>query len=1188
MRKIFTTQLFMLIGLLLVWGNNAYSHDHKLPNQAIDFIENKGQWNGAIRFKADIPGGAMFLTDKGFVYHFSSKAEHDYLHQTTNTKNPKQQHNQKEETIRHHAYSVSFLGSNKELTYNTNNKRTPYHNYFVGNDASTWLSKVGLYGEVWQRNVYHGIDLKLYSHGHSGIKYDFVVAPGANPAQIALVFEGVTPMLTNEGHLRIQTSVNEIIEKAPFVYQEIDGKRITIKSKYALEHGRLTFQLLEAYNVQHALIIDPDLVFATYSGSTGGAKYAHATSYDNSGNTYTAAYAEDQGWPTTLGAYQTTFPSMTAAINKYTPDGATLLFSTYFGGTSGTCQPNTIRVNDNNEVFLAGCVTAPDMPVAASAFQAFRNGTSDIYIARFSQDGSALLAATYIGGAGLESSLMGTSTVYNQLGSSNYANPTDIALDDVGNVWVTSNSGSSDFPLTANSFQSILAGAHDAVLFKMNASLSSLLYSTYIGGAAWDGGIGVEYNKLNNTVGVVGYTASNNFAALPGAYKPSYSGNVDGFALLINNNSYQMLASTYLGTQGQDIAMRLAFDCNNNFYVAGKTTGNYPVTNTIAQGLVPYGYVFIDKLNPSLSGSIASTRTGAPENDIVVSAMMVDICGNTLLACIGATELTQPGRPLTLDAFQTNPSSFYFVNFAPNFTGLKFGSYFGTMTDHYHPSVSRIDPLGILYHSVCSSTGVFPITPGVYAPVKSNTSLDNITFKFDFETSTIQSNSIAGGGANSPNTHCVRACKPALIQYDIAPSADTQVFKYLLTGDAINGIDYAWLPDSISVLPNQSTAAIEIKGLLPAGSYDPKYVVINMISPCNCAGEEFIISRDTVWIYDSLYVKILTPLDTVCPGEQITIEAEIAPTLNFIWSPAHLIPDVTGLTIQPIVEQNTTYNITVFQPGAPATCPSRTVGYTATIAPFPQIIHPDEIIICLGDSVEIMLNILPEGVPYTYKWSPPDYLQNDNDRMNRFQAPIGQYSKTITVSTLGTNCTDSSELMITVLPPLQFDWVSPVDTTIHYGDSIQLHTASEATMWYWSPASFLDTATVQNPWAKPPKSMVYKVTGLNAYGCQATADVKINVIYKSKLGLPNAFSPNGDGLNDVFGLEQLNFEKILEFKIFNRYGQLVFEAQNAQQAWDGTFQGKPVSTGTYYYLIAVAIPPEGTNKVFKGDVTLIR
>ncbi len=1189
-------RIFTVLRLTVVWMtflvpcSSAHEHNHESSNHTIDFIENKGQWVSEAKFKAEIPGGAVFLTEKGFVYNFVSLEDLNRRHDLTCGEHGYDDIDLSKETIRYHAYKVNFVNANSNVAYAAHSKRNHYQNYFIGNDPSKWAGKVALYGVVAGKNVYNGIDVKVYANGIQSIKYDLVVAPGADPGQIVLSFDGVSPSLTEEGHLRIRTTVNEVIEKAPYTYQEIEGRLMPVRSKYKLEKGRITFDFPEGYSTQHALVIDPDLVFATYSGGIGDANYAHTTAYDKEGNTYTGARSLGAGWPTTTGAYQTAFPSQTAAINKYNPDGSTLIFSTYFGGTSATCQPNTIRVNTDNEMYLSGCVTTATMPVTVGAYQTTINGSSDIYIARFSEDGSTLLASTYIGGSGIESSPMGTTIVYSELEPGTYSNPTDIALDNAGNIWVTSNSGSANFPTTSDASQAISGGGWDAVLFKMSPGLDRLLYSTYIGGRGWDGGIGIEYNPKNNTVGVVGYTASNNFPTTPGAYKTVAPGGVDGFALLMDNSAHQLLATTYLGTAGQDIAMRLSFDCANNFFVAGRTTGNYPITNTPAQGATN-GFVFLDKLNSTLTSSIAATRTGGdglagvPNSGIVVSAMMVDICGNILVACIGES---QRGVPLTADAFQVTASSFYFSVFEPNFSGLMFGSYFGP-AQHYHPGVSRIDPRGVLYHSVCSNTEAFPITPRAYAPVKTNRALDNITFKFDFDAIFVSSSGqVNGGGANSTEKHCVRGCKPVALQYKIKPKQEPVTLKYLIEGDAVNEVDYQWIPDSIVIPANQANATIEIKGLLPSGASDPKHVIISMLAPCDCEGADNIISCDTVWIYDSLHVKILTPLDTVCSGTEITIEAEIAPSLNFIWSPAHLVPNVNALKIHPIPTITSVYNITVFQPGAPATCPPRTASYLVTVEPYPEITTPD-IIACFGDSVDIVVSVAPEGIEYSYQWSPPDYLRNDHDVVNKFFALPGEYRKTIRASTPLANCTESDSFMITILPPFfEFDWLSPEDTTINYGDSIQLNSGSDAIKWSWTPVDYLNAATVQNPWARPLKSMIYTVTGFNQYGCKATANVKINVEYKSNSGVPNAFSPNGDGLNDVFRIEHLEFERLLEFKIFNRYGQLVFETRNPRQGWDGNYKGKSADAGVYYYRIVVALPPEGTVKVIKGDVSLIR
>ncbi len=163
---------------------------------------------------------------------------------------------------------------------------------------------------------------------------------------------------------------------------------------------------------------------------------------------------------------------------------------------------------------------------------------------------------------------------------------------------------------------------------------------------------------------------------------------------------------------------------------------------------------------------------------------------------------------------------------------------------------------------------------------------------------------------------------------------------------------------------------------------------------------------------------------------------------------------------------------------------------------------------------------------------------------------------------------------------------SPSDTLIRYGDTIQLH-ATGAELYAWWPSGPLDTATKANPFARPLQPALFGVMGINEYGCRDTGNVNIRIDYTSNELIPNAFSPNGDGKNDVFKIEGIQYQKIGTFRIFNRFGQEVFSTITPDQGWDGTFKGRACEIGTYYYLIEL-LYPDGLIKTFKGDLTLIR
>jgi gliding motility-associated-like protein len=164
--------------------------------------------------------------------------------------------------------------------------------------------------------------------------------------------------------------------------------------------------------------------------------------------------------------------------------------------------------------------------------------------------------------------------------------------------------------------------------------------------------------------------------------------------------------------------------------------------------------------------------------------------------------------------------------------------------------------------------------------------------------------------------------------------------------------------------------------------------------------------------------------------------------------------------------------------------------------------------------------------------------------------------------------------------------VSPQSVTIPYGDSIQLH-ASGADYYHWWPSGTVSNDTIPNPFVRPLSPVVYTVLGLNQYGCRDTATVQINIDYNMPDFIPNAFSPNGDGRNDVFKIEHIRYQKLVQFKVFNRWGQQLFETIDGAKGWDGTYNGAPCNVDTYYYIISLN-HPDGATKTYKGDVALLR
>lgn len=160
------------------------------------------------------------------------------------------------------------------------------------------------------------------------------------------------------------------------------------------------------------------------------------------------------------------------------------------------------------------------------------------------------------------------------------------------------------------------------------------------------------------------------------------------------------------------------------------------------------------------------------------------------------------------------------------------------------------------------------------------------------------------------------------------------------------------------------------------------------------------------------------------------------------------------------------------------------------------------------------------------------------------------------------------------------------DTTVSYGDVIQLY-ASGADYYTWTPDKYLDFPNTNTPKYTAWDSTTLELIGMNTWGCKDTAFIHVGIDYNMFETIANAFTPNGDGRNDVFSIGHIKYQKIIEFKVFNRWGQMVYNDSVDNLGWDGTYNGTPAEAGVYNYLIRV-VTPDGKQKVYKGNVSLIR
>jgi uncharacterized protein (TIGR03437 family) len=516
-------------------------------------------------------------------------------------------------------------------------------NYFIGSDPQRWRAGVTNYAKVKYREVYPGVDLVYYGHERQ-LEYDFILAPGADPKQIELAFDGAERMrIDSDGDLTLGTAAGEARQHRPVIYQEANGGRRPVDGRYVLlGQNEVGFEIGE-YDASRPLVIDPVLSYATYLG--GGANDGvGAVRVDEAGNIYVAGGTLSTDFPV-VNALQATYGGAGAANNgdmivaKFNPAGA-LVYSTYLGGSSDDLG-GAMTIDATGAVYLVGGTLSTNYPLANALQPTRRTPAFTAYISKLNAAGNALVYSTYLGGS------------FGEIA-------TGIVVDEAGAAYVTGGTSSADFPLV-NALQSNLGGGPvfaDAFVTKINAVGSAIVYSTFLGGSQSDMGWSIAVDAAGN-VYVVGWTQSTNFP-LANALQPSHGGATDdAFIVKINPAGSALVYSTYQGGSGNDRLFGVAVDQKGNAYVTGQTTStDFPTANAFQPNSGGGTDAFVAKLNPSGNALVYSTYLGGNANDganevVPDGAGNAYVSGGTSSANFPLARSLQPSLRGTSDAFVT-------------------------------------------------------------------------------------------------------------------------------------------------------------------------------------------------------------------------------------------------------------------------------------------------------------------------------------------------------------------------------------------------------------------------------------------------------------------------------------------------------------------------------------------------------
>jgi len=585
----------------------------KLP---LSFEHNEGQVDEKVKFLARWGGRVYWFIKKEVILDFPENESPEKVASLKPSALPEKQRTR-------HTVRISFPGSNTAVQVEGLERQSGRINYFIGDDKSKWRTNVPIYRGVIYRNLWDSIDLRYEGRG-GNLKYEFVVAPGADPDVICLAFKGIDDLrISDAGELVVTTKLGDLIEAQPIIYQVDNGKKKEIKGAYRIiEGGQVGFSI-ENYDALLPLIIDP-LVYSTYLGGNSQ-DYGMDIVVDDIGNAYVTGWTQSTNFPID-SPYQASFGggNRDIFVTKFNASGSALIYSTYIGG-DGRDEGRGIALDGSGNAYITG-----DMGGEGSAFAAKLDSTGSTLIysipigsSRYGRAiavdelGNAYVTGWTVGGGSAFVTMInasGADLVYSTfLGGDGLDFGYDIAVDSSGNVYVTGDTTSSNFPIK-NSYQSANAGGADAFVTKLSppsASGPSLVYSTYLGGTGnIDRGYGIAVDGSGNAY-VAGYTYSMDFPTTATSFQATFGGGTfDAFVTKLNGTGI-VEYSTYLGGSDVDAGLGLALDEFGNAYIAGWTKSiDFPTYLPDQEANAGDDDVFVAKLNALGSEVLYSTYLG--------------------------------------------------------------------------------------------------------------------------------------------------------------------------------------------------------------------------------------------------------------------------------------------------------------------------------------------------------------------------------------------------------------------------------------------------------------------------------------------------------------------------------------------------------------------------------------------------
>ncbi len=580
--------------------------------------------------------------------------------------------------------------------------------FLTGNNPNQWQSNVPVWSRVRISGLLPQLTL-LLSFEERRFQIEAIPDGTSNLNTVRLHITGGTIVGVTGGELAVKVGEHLVHLPLPVVDKRL-GRAVgflmptvtnahEINAPFILSDARrLVHQTAPPVSVSHLLGA------STFLGSPGSGtanEFASAVALDSQGNVYVAGETDSASFPTTMGSAYTSYNGgfSDVFVAKLSSDLTTLIAATFLGGNASE-KSNTIGIDSQGNIYVAGYTESVNFPTTASSIDAGHNGSEDAFVAKLSSDLSTLVTATFIGGNDNEA-------------------VTNLYFDAQSNIYVAGYTRSTNFPTTTNTTHH---GETDAFIAKLNSDLSNLIAATLLGGSVDDGGITTVVLDSSGYVFVAGDTYSADFPVTANVVDTGYNGGRDVFVAKLSNDLSNHIAVTFIGGSDWDEVTAIALDDQGGIYIAGNSqSSNFPTTlGVVAPVKNNFKDAFIARLSNDLSTITAATFLGGAGSD-GATALVLDTQNNIYVA--GYT--SSPDFPIsggTIDPTYNGNVDGFIVRLSGDLRNLSAATFIGGSDQETVTSIA-LDTQQNLYAVGRTLSADFQTTSGVYDPTY-NTAFD--------------------------------------------------------------------------------------------------------------------------------------------------------------------------------------------------------------------------------------------------------------------------------------------------------------------------------------------------------------------------------------------------------------------------------------------------------------------------------